>query len=937
MFAGDALPGIRVGYAPAPAARALPRMDVAVFVGFAQRGPCHRAIAVSSVAAFETVFGGECALAYDKSAGARLRANLPDSVRAFFSNGGQRCWVIRLAMTADLEAALQASGQPVADLRPARTGLFPVAGMLRRTPAPDGKTSIVAPAMLAASSVGSWSDSLRLAARVSRQPIEIAGQARLRWGLRFADRGMLAAGDLIELIGGEGPTTRYAKVARIADGEVRACWIASLLRISMVTPSKLGHVEISGESGRFGATFDEAETSALHIDSAAAALLRVGRWARFHHRGEVIWLRIDRVDGRTASGPAWQQLASRLPGAPFAAAKLAIDIREFQPSGDRTHAGLSPSPEGANAIQSILDADRFHADPASRAAAIRPAFASTRGEAERIALGYRLAADPQGFAGIAGRFGTPAFSAADRVALRSAWLPIGLDATFPQPAGPLPTVEDPLVRDGLARADERLFLDPRLTEGTAAAIAERAAAILHVAESPLFGIHAAFDIAGDLFPETSLLAVPDAVQPDWELTAADDAIAPPDPGAAAQPNWLNHAGGCPPAAAAVPLTGPDRSRFLDSSTRLLAAPELVAPATAPPATGFTLSWDAPPTGGIAILEESARPDFQPAVEILRDGNARAWDSPGQPEGVHYYRLRFELDGNVSAYAGAAVAVRASRYEATRPDRERLLRLHLAILRMAGGSGDLFALLSLPRAFRTAEAVRHARALRGCAAGTGSAAQLGSNEQRLLSFGALYHPWLVASSGASLRWTSPDGAVAGLMASRANSRGAWIAPANDPVRDIVGLDPSLADGELLDLDRACVNMVRRLAHGFALHDADTLANERDWRQINVRRLMMLLRRTALRRGMSYVFENNGPVLRRAIERDLTQTLADLQQRGAFAGKTSAQSFRVAIQENAGDREAGLLAIEIAVAPALPMRFLTLFLVQHGPRFTIMEEA
>jgi len=53
MFVGDALPGIRVDIAPAPVAEALPRMDVAVFAGFAERGPCHRAIALSSAAAYE--------------------------------------------------------------------------------------------------------------------------------------------------------------------------------------------------------------------------------------------------------------------------------------------------------------------------------------------------------------------------------------------------------------------------------------------------------------------------------------------------------------------------------------------------------------------------------------------------------------------------------------------------------------------------------------------------------------------------------------------------------------------------------------------------------------------------------------------------------------------------------------------------------------------
>jgi phage tail sheath protein FI len=208
---------------------------------------------------------------------------------------------------------------------------------------------------------------------------------------------------------------------------------------------------------------------------------------------------------------------------------------------------------------------------------------------------------------------------------------------------------------------------------------------------------------------------------------------------------------------------------------------------------------------------------------------------------------------------------------------------------------------------------------------------------LLSYGALYHPWLAGGSGESLSATSPEGAVAGAMAKRARERGAWIAPANAPLLDIIGLEPSLPDKELLDLDRARVNMVRRLPAGFALHDADTLSDESDWRQINVRRLMMLLRRTALRRGMTYVFEGNGPVLRRAIERDLRGMLDDLQERGAFAGKVSAQSFRVAVDEKASDPDTGRLVVEIAVRPAQPMRFLTLRLVQVGARLTILEEA
>jgi len=282
-------------------------------------------------------------------------------------------------------------------------------------------------------------------------------------------------------------------------------------------------------------------------------------------------------------------------------------------------------------------------------------------------------------------------------------------------------------------------------------------------------------------------------------------------------------------------------------------------------------------------------------------------------------------------------LRAATYVATPLDSERLARLQLATLRIAGAGGDFFVLLSLPRQFRTAAATAHATLLATLAPGAGTPGQLGSDEQRLLSYGALYHPWLVARGSAGLVSSPPDGAVAGLMAARAQNRGAWIAPANDPVQDIVGLDPALPEAELLSLDRARINMVRRLPLGFALRDADTLSNERDWRQINVRRLMMLLSRTLRRRGMTYVFEPNGPVLRRAVERSLTATLDDLQQRGAFAGASSAQSYRVAVQESDADIDGGRLVVEIGVAPAQAIRFLNVLLVQQGARLTVLEAA
>ena len=45
-LAARRLPGIRVDAAPPPATEVLPRMDVAVFVGFASTGPLHRPVVV---------------------------------------------------------------------------------------------------------------------------------------------------------------------------------------------------------------------------------------------------------------------------------------------------------------------------------------------------------------------------------------------------------------------------------------------------------------------------------------------------------------------------------------------------------------------------------------------------------------------------------------------------------------------------------------------------------------------------------------------------------------------------------------------------------------------------------------------------------------------------------------------------------------------------
>jgi uncharacterized protein len=71
--------------ASAPGIAAI-RTDIAGFVGIGQRGPLHIAVPVQSWRQFQAYFGGFTGAGY-----------LAYVVRAFFENGGKRCWVVRVA------------------------------------------------------------------------------------------------------------------------------------------------------------------------------------------------------------------------------------------------------------------------------------------------------------------------------------------------------------------------------------------------------------------------------------------------------------------------------------------------------------------------------------------------------------------------------------------------------------------------------------------------------------------------------------------------------------------------------------------------------------------------------------------------------------------------------------------------------------------------
>jgi phage tail sheath protein FI len=104
--------------------------------------------------------------------------------------------------------------------------------------------------------------------------------------------------------------------------------------------------------------------------------------------------------------------------------------------------------------------------------------------------------------------------------------------------------------------------------------------------------------------------------------------------------------------------------------------------------------------------------------------------------------------------------------------------------------------------------------------------------------------------------------------------------------------------------------------------------------------MLLRRLALREGASYVFEPNDAVFRRSVQRGFESMLDGLFLRGAFAGATAETSYKVVTDTSVNTPQAvdqGRFTVELRVAPSLPLRFITIRLLQIGDQTLVTEEA
>jgi hypothetical protein len=506
----------------------------------------------------------------------------------------------------------------------------------------------------------------------------------------------------------------------------------------------------------------------------------------------------------------------------------------------------------------------------------------------------------------------------------AAYVPAGM-GVLPSdpPSTAIASTATSLDRDGLAVFDASLFLDGELMDASLRDLLDRADTIRYRATPSrrLTGLHAVLSI-----DEATMVAVPDLVHPGWERAGDTPLASPLASSPLDHPEWWRWLDCRSPRPEPAPVAF---SGFVDCVVTIPVAPPLLEVVNVSSGS-YDLRWD-PVDGALVEVQESLRPDFGDAVTIAEgpDGGLTLYN---RPPGDYYYRAR-RLTGNRTSDWSTGVAVRVpslSGWIALETyDAATLLRVQRALVRMCAARADRVALLSLPGHYDAAMGIAHVTALTGP-----------TLESAALSYGALWHPWIVrrdTDSGA-LRAAPPEGIMAAVMASRAIARGAWVAPANEALRGVVALVPAILPEAHQALQDAAINLLRQEPAGFVCLNADTLSLEGDLRPLNVRRLLILIRKAALRAGNRFTFEPNGERLRRAVKRGFEALLEEMFARGAFAGTRSREAFRVATDEPPNtpqDAEAGRFLAEIRVAPSRPLAFLTVRLVQRGESAVAQE--
>jgi len=207
----------------------------------------------------------------------------------------------------------------------------------------------------------------------------------------------------------------------------------------------------------------------------------------------------------------------------------------------------------------------------------------------------------------------------------------------------------------------------------------------------------------------------------------------------------------------------------------------------------------------------------------------------------------------------------------------------------------------------------------------------------LGRGAVYFPSLCVrdpNAPYNLVYIPPSGHVAGVWSRTDTLRGVQKAPANEKIHGAVGLGYGLTDAEQAQLNPLGINCIRRFPEGPVIWGARTIAEgSSEMRYLNVRRLTDMLEKSIFRSTSWIVFEPNNESLWKRVRASVHDFLMRVWRDGALMGTTPEEAFFVKCDRETNqpeEVEAGVLTIQIGVAPVRPAEFVVFRIsqIQNG---------
>ncbi len=252
--------------------------------------------------------------------------------------------------------------------------------------------------------------------------------------------------------------------------------------------------------------------------------------------------------------------------------------------------------------------------------------------------------------------------------------------------------------------------------------------------------------------------------------------------------------------------------------------------------------------------------------------------------------------------------------------------HRMVERAAPERWRILLLFSPPLQFDPASGARLPTAADAEAWRQGFAAAGVTEEER--SVAALYFPWLLAQEqvGAPVLELPPTPFAAGVIARRDLARGPHVAPANEALREVVGLGAAVDDdvhGSLYEPPLA-VNTIRPFSgYGIQVWGARTLSGDLWLRYLAVRRCLTAIEKQVARGLEDLVFEPHTPILWLRVTQLVFGVLEPIFDSGALRGSSPEEAFFVRCDATNNPPEAvaeGRLLCEVGVAIAATAEFL-----------------